>query len=150
MKLTFKILTRHIAIGALITFIVFWVTGELAGLLRNITWIMVLIPLISLLVIWWFTDTIFRYVSNRVMNRYVLSAIFILFIWLTLFISITLLEGITALVRIGKNVILDAFEGYIVYQLWVYLGLGIFHALIGGIFLAIDLRKIVKKKHRVY
>lgn len=112
-------------------------------------WIWVLIPIIILLVIWWFTKTIFHYVANEVMNSYILSAIFILTIWLTLFLSTTLLEGINASTKSGKNEILYFFEGFLVYRLWVYLGLGLIHASIGGVFLAMDLQKLRRRNTRL-
>ena len=151
MKLTFKILTRHIAIGALITFVIFWVVGELPYFsdISDRMWIWILIPIIMLLFIWWFTNTIFRYVTDRVMNTNILSTIFILITWFTLFFSTTLLEGINASAKSGKNEIFDVFEGFIIYRLWVYIGIGTIHALIGGIFLAMDLRKLSKRNIRL-
>ena len=146
MKLTFKILTLHIAIGALITFIVFWAMGELPYFsdISDRMWIWILTPIIILLVIWLSTNTVFHYVTNKMMNNYVLSAIFIFIMCMSLFLSTTLLEGINASAKSGKNEIFNFFEGFVVYRLWVYLVLGIMHALIGGIFLTMDLRKLSK------
>lgn len=151
MKQTFKILARHIAIGALITLIVFWAMGELPYFsdISDRMWIWLLLPIIILLLTWWLTNTIFHYVTKRIMNIYVLSFVFILIIWLTLFLATSILEGINASLKSGKNEILYFFEGFVVYRLWVYLGLGTIHALTGGIFLSMDLRKLTKVNIRL-
>jgi len=51
-------------------------------------------------------------------------------------------EGVLGTIRHGRLEIIDTLEGYAIYRLWFYWGVGIIHGLTGGFFLAMDLKKL--------
>ena len=53
--------------------------------------------------------------------------------------------GIVDSIEQARPKFLDSIMSFTIYQLLFYLGLGIIHGLIGGIFLKIDLKKNIEK-----
>jgi hypothetical protein len=144
MKLTFKILSRHLIIGALVTVFIFWLINEIPNsdylLARLHIWLT--IPLGLTLATWLTSKLIYRQVVGQKRNVYTVAFGFIFFSWTIAFLSTSLSEGVLESIRSRRFEILEALQGYAIYRLWFYWGAGIIHGLTGGLFLAIDLKKL--------
>jgi hypothetical protein len=148
----FKILTRHILLGAIVTFLIFWIVGELPYLtmINDRIWIWLCILTVTLLFIWTISKVFKRQLMRQENSRrYVFSSTFILTVWLMLFLTTAIIDGLFASLKSGQFEILDYLEGYVIYRLWVYLGLGVLHGLIGGLFLSLDLKSFSKNNHSI-
>lgn len=143
-KLTFKILSRHLIIGALVTVFIFWLINEIPNsdylLARLHIWLT--IPFGLTLATWLTSKLIYKQVTGQKRNVYLVAFSFILFSWTIAFLSTALSEGILATIKNRRFEIFEALEGYAIYQLWFYWGVGIIHGLTGGLFLSFDLNKL--------
>ena len=146
MNATFKIIARHIAIGAIVTVGFFWFLGELPYFsdISDRLWIWFTLPVLLTLVIWMTAKSIGKQMIEKKRNKYFVSVLFIFCMWLVLILVTSILEGVNSSIRSGRFEVLDSVVGFVIYRLWVYLGLGIIHALIGGIFMAFDLKNSLK------
>jgi len=84
---------------------------------------------------------------------YLYSALTILMTWiLALYVKASTV-GIVASIEQSRPEFINSIIGFTIYQLWIYIGFGIIHGTIGGIFLKIDLRrnlgKIKKTSHNI-
>lgn len=144
---TFKILLRHYLIGITVTVIVFWSINEIPSLYYfqlNLTeWIatIISIPLIGLLMSKLLTNRLRRTEKGL----YLSSSLIIIITWVFVLYAKALIVGIVDSIEQGQEELIDAMTGFTIYQLWIYLGLGIAHGLIGGLFLKTDLKKNLKK-----
>lgn len=146
MKVTYQILIKHIIIGGLVTLFIFYIINELpyfSVIKENIVNALA-VALILALTIWIASSKINKLLIDKNANFYLISIIFILFVWILLFISSALYEGLESSLRNKRFEIVEATEGWIIYRLWIYTGVGMIHGFIGGIFLAIELKKKLK------
>jgi len=143
-KLTFKILSRHLIVGALVTVFIFWLINEIpnSDYLLTKLHIWLTIPFGLTLASWLTSKRIFKQVTGQKRNVYLVAFSFILFSWTIAFLSTALSEGVLATIKNRRFEIIDALEGYAIYQLWFYWSVGIIHGLTGGLFLALDLKKL--------
>jgi hypothetical protein len=149
-KLTFKILSRHIIIGALVTVFIFWIINEIPNrdylLARLHIWLT--IPIGLTLTTWLTSKLVYYQLTIQNKNKFLVAFGFIFFSWTIAFLSTAIIEGVFETIRNKRFEILDALEGYAIYRLWVYWGIAIIHGLTGGIFLAIDLKNNLKVDRR--
>jgi hypothetical protein len=145
-RLTFKILSRHLIIGALVTVFVYWTIGEIPYLEYFLDKLHIWLPLPFVLTLstWLTSTTVYRQLTEKKRNMYFTAFFFIFFSWTILFLSTAISDGLLSSIRHHRFEIFDAIEGYAIYQLWFYWGVAIIHGLIGGIFLAIDLKNNFK------
>lgn len=141
---TFKILLRHLLIGVLATIFIFWLIDEIPNsdylLARLHIWLT--IPIGMTISTWLTSKLIYNLLTNQNRNRFVIAFGFLFFSWTVAFLSTAISEGILGTIRNGRFEILDALVGYGIYQLWLYWLLGIIHGLTGGLFLAMDFKKL--------
>ena len=64
----------------------------------------------------------------------------LLLTWVLNLYSVAIVIGIEEIFDPSRPNFMDAIIGATIYRLWLYLGFGIIHGLIGGIFLRIDLK----------
>ncbi|MGM1057471.1 MAG: hypothetical protein ACQEWG_16415 [Bacteroidota bacterium] len=138
---TYKIILRHYIIGLAITVVIFWMINEIPGIYyfeeHLNEWIatLVAIPVIGLFMA--------KILSNRLKRTdgklYLFSTLIILLTWVLILYFKAAIVGIVT--SIDQFKFLDSIIGFTIYQLWIFLGLGIIHGVIGGIFLSIDLKK---------
>jgi hypothetical protein len=147
MKSTFLILTRHIAFGALAIFLIFWSMGELPyfSIINNRFWLWLALISTVTVTTWLCSKPIGRMTFIEGKKPYMISFAFILFMWTMLFFVTAIFDGVYGSIKSGQFEIIDYLEGYVIYRLWVYIALGVIHALIGGIFLSHDLKRISKR-----
>ena len=145
-KRTFKILSKHLIIGALVTVFIFWTIGEIPYPKYFLDKLHIWLPLPFVLTLsTWLTSTIvYRQLNERKRNKYLTSFIFIFYSWTILFLSTAVSEGLLSSLKNHRFEIFDAIEGYAIYQLWFYWGVAIIHGLTGGVFLALDLKNNLK------
>ncbi|MFN4764112.1 hypothetical protein ACKGJN_13365 [Gillisia sp. Q332] len=140
---TYKIILRHYIIGLAITVVIFWMINEIPGIYyfeEHLTeWIatLVAIPVIGLFMA--------KILSNRLKRTngklYLFSTWIILLTWVLILYFKAAIVGIVTSIDQVQFKFLDSIIGFTIYQLWIFLGLGIIHGVIGGIFLSIDLKK---------
>lgn len=143
-KLTFKILLRHILIGVSVTIFIFWIINEIPNsdylLARLHIWLTISFGLIlaSLLT----SKLIYNQLTRQNRNSFLIAFGFIFFGWTVAFLSTAISEGILETIRNRRFEIFDAIVGYGIYQLWFYWLVGIINGLTGGLFLAMDFKKL--------
>ena len=140
---TFKILLRHYIIGLAITVVIFWIINEIPGIFyfeEHLTeWIA---TFVSIPVIGFFMAKILSNRLKRTDNKlYLFSALIILLTWVLILYFKAVVFGIVASIEQTQFKFFDSIIGFTIYQLWIFLGLGIIHGVIGGIFLSVDLKK---------
>jgi uncharacterized membrane-anchored protein YhcB (DUF1043 family) len=141
------ILLRHYLIGIAITLIVFWSINEIPGLhyfqLHQTEWIstIVSIPLIGLIMA--------KLLSNRLKKTskrlYPYASLTLMMTWVFVLYFKAATVGIFESIERQQAEFFDALIGFTMYQLWIYVLIGIIHGLLGGLFLSIDLKKNLKK-----
>lgn len=143
-KQTFKILLRHLLIGVSVTIFIFGLIDEIPNsdylLARLHIWLTILIGLT--LTTWLISKSVYNQITRQGRNKYLVAFGFIFFSWTVAFLSRAISEGILGTIRNRRFEILDALVGYGIYQLWLYWLLGIIHGLSGGLFLAMDFKKM--------
>jgi uncharacterized protein YneF (UPF0154 family) len=143
-KQTFKILLRHLLIGVLVTIFIFWLIDEIPYsdyiLARLHIWLT--IPFGLILSSWLTSKLIYNRLTRQNRNRFLIAFGFIFFSWTVAFLSTAISEGVLGTIKNRRFEILDALAGYGIYQLWLYWLLGIIHGLTGGLFLAMDFKKL--------
>ena len=146
---TFKILLRHYIIGIAITVIVFWIINEIPILyyfqehLKEWIATIISIPLIGLIM----AKLLFKRLKRTEKRLYFYSALTILITWILVLYVKASTVGIVASIEQSRPEFIKSIIGFTVYQLWIYIGFGIIHGIIGGIFLKTDLnRNLVKIK----
>ena len=143
-KQTFKILSRHILIGASVTILIFWFINEIPNsdylLARLHIWLT--IPIGLTIATWLTSKLIYNQLTKQNRNRFLLAFGFIFFSWTIALLSTALSEGVLGTIKNKRFEIYNALEGYAIYQLWFYWGVAIIHGLTGGLFLAMDLKKL--------
>ncbi len=132
----------------MITVIVFWSINEIPSLyyfeLHLTEWIatIVSIPLIGLIMA--------KLLSNRLKRStkrlYLYTFLTLTMTWISVLYSKAVTVGIFESIAKQQPEFFDVIIGFTIYQLWIYLGLGLIHGVSGGIFLTLDLKKI-KKRH---
>lgn len=143
-KLTFGILLRHLLIGASVAIFVFWLLNEIPSndyLLAKLH-IGLTITFGLILSTWTTSKLIYNQLTIQNRNSFLIAFGFIFFSWSVAFLSTTISEGILGTIKNKRFEIFDTLVGYAIYQLWVYLVLGIIHGITGGLFLAMDLKKL--------
>jgi hypothetical protein len=130
-----------------ITVIVFWLINEVPSLdyfklhLTEFIATIVSIPIIGILMS--------KLLSNRLKktenNLYFYSASTLGMTWILILYSKATIVGIVTTIETGQFKIFDSIIGYSIYQLWVFIGLGIINGIIGGIFLKIDINANLQK-----
>ncbi|MBM77218.1 MAG: hypothetical protein CL846_01930 [Crocinitomicaceae bacterium] len=147
MRETFKILLRHYLIAIMITMIVFWLINEIPSVeylkLNKTETIatIVSIPIVGIL----FSKLLYRRMKKTEKNLYYYSVLTLGMTWVLILYSKAIILGIVRTIEIGQLELFDSIIGYSIYQLWLFLGLGIINGIIGGIFLKIDLIKNLNK-----
>jgi uncharacterized membrane protein SirB2 len=143
LKDIFKIVPIHYLIGLLFLIIGVWLIGEIPNWFSVekdwIQWLTTVgaIPIICILISRRITKKL-----NRNQNKLYLFSVSMIFLtWILLLYSKAFVIGIVDSLESGRSRILESIAGYTIYQLWLYGGLGIIHAYIGGIFLSKDLEK---------
>lgn len=131
----------------MITVIVFWLINEVPSLdyfklhLTEFIATIVSIPIIGILMS--------KLLSNRLKktenNLYFYSASTLGMTWILILYSKATIVGIVTTIETGQFKIFDSIIGYSIYQLWVFIGLGIINGIIGGIFLKIDINANLQK-----
>lgn len=143
-KRTFEILLRHLLIGASLTIFIFWLINEIPNsdylLARLHIWLT--IPFGLTLATWLTSKLIYNQLTRRNRNSFLIAFGFIFFSWTVAFLSTAISEGVLGTIRNRRFEIIDAFVGYSIYQLWFYWLVGIIHGLTGGLFLAMDFKKL--------
>ncbi len=90
-----------------------------------------------------------KLLSNRLKktenNLYFYSASTLGMTWILILYSKATIVGIVTTIETGQFKIFDSIIGYSIYQLWVFIGLGIINGIIGGIFLKIDINANLQK-----
>jgi hypothetical protein len=145
-KQTFEILIRHLLIGVLVTIFIFWLMNEIPNsdyLLARLH-ICLTIPIGLTLTTWMISKSIFNQITRQGRNKYLVAFGFLFFSWTFAFLSTAISEGILETIRKNRFEIFDALVGYGIYQLWLYWLIGIIHGLTGGLFLAMDFKKLKK------
>jgi len=149
-KLTFRILSRHLVIGALVTVFIFWIIDEIPNrdylLARLHVW--VTIPIVITLATWITSKLIYSQLTTQSTNRFLVAFGFICFSWTIAFLATAISEGVLETIINKRFEIFETLEGYVIYRLWFYWGVAIIHGLTGGIFLAIDLKNNLKVERR--
>jgi hypothetical protein len=135
-KLTFKILSRQLIIGVLVTVFVFWTIGEIPSTIYFLDKLHIWLPLPFVLTIstWLTSTTVYRQLTEKKRNRYLTAFIFIFYSWTILFLSTAISDGLLSSLRHHRFEIFDAIEGYAIYRLWFYWSIAIIHGLTGGFF----------------
>jgi len=143
---TRRTLLKHAVIGAIVTLLIFYIVDELPSLSKLVENIYLVIFLTLLLTgtIWTTTNSIDRLLNKRKISVYLISTLYIVFLWTVLFLGTALFVGFDESIRNGRFEIWDTLKGYTIYRLWVYLGIGIIHGLTGGPFLTLDLNRHLK------
>ena len=140
---TYKIILRHYIIGLAITVVIFWIIDEIPGIYyfeEHLTeWIatLVAIPVIGLFM----AKILFNRLKRTDGKLYLFSTLIILLTWVLILYFKAAIVGIVASIDQAHFKFLDSIIGFTIYQLWIFLGLGIIHSVIGGIFLSNDLKK---------
>ena len=143
---TRRTLIKHTVIGATVTLLMFYIVDELPNISKLVENIYLVIFLTFLLTgtIWTTTKSIDRLLKKRKISVYLISTLYIVFLWTVLFLGTALFVGFDESIRNGRFEIWDTLMGYTIYRLWVYLGIGIIHGLTGGPFLTMDLNRQLK------
>jgi len=76
------------------------------------------------------------------------SAFMIFLTWVLILYSKAFAMGLIDTIGSGSEKILESIVGYTIYQLWIYVGLGVIHGILGGFFLANELKKIRKHSNK--
>ena len=141
---TFKILSRHILICALVTILIFWFINEIPNSVYLFARIHIWLSIpIGLTISTWLTSKlIYNQLTNQNRNRFLVAFGFIFYSWTVAFLSTAISEAVLGTIKNKRFEIFDTLEGYAIYQLWFYWGVGIIHGLTGGLFLAMDLKKL--------
>lgn len=144
MKKTRILIAKYYLFGLIALFIFYIFIGEFpAWYTIKRDWIQWITTIISTPII---GTLISKYLSKSVLRkkeRYFSISFFALFIsWLFSLYTKALVLGILASIESGKIKIIEAIMGYTIYQLWIYLIFGIIHGVLGGYFLAKELRKL--------
>jgi hypothetical protein len=143
-KQTFKILLGHLLIGVSVTIFIFWLLDEIPNsdylLARLHIWLT--IPIGLTLTTWLISKPIYNQLTRQNRNPFVIAFGFLFFSWTVAFLSTAISEGILETFRKNGFEIFDALLGYGIYQLWLYWLIGIIHGLTGGLFLAMDFKKL--------
>ena len=146
----YRILLRHFLIGIAITAIIFWSINEIPGLYyfqEHLTeWIatIVSIPVIVFLM----AKLLFKQLIQTNNRIYLYSFLTILITWILILYAKAAVVGIVDSIERSKFKFVDSLSGATIYQLWFYLGVGIIHGIIGGIFLRIDLKNNLFKREK--
>ena len=145
-KQIFKILLRHLIIGALGTVLFFWSIGELPDYKYFLSklHILSLISFLLTLITWLVSKTVFIQITNTNRNKFFVAFVFIFFSWTILFLLTAISDGLESSIKEKRFEIINSIEGYAIYRLWAYWGVAIIHGLIGGSFLAVDLKRQLK------
>ena len=143
-KRTFGILFRHLLIGASVTIFIFWLINEIpnSDYLVSRLHIWLAIPLGLTLATWLTSKLIYKQLKRHNRNSFIIAFGFIFFSWTVAFLSTAISEGVLGTIRNRRFEIIDALVAYSIYQLWFYWLLGVIHGLAGGLFLAIDFKKL--------
>jgi len=144
LKEIYKIAFKHYLIGLVVILIGFWSIGELPSWFSiERDWIQWLTTILSIPIIGIFiSKRIDKKLKKEKKNIYLLSVLIILQTWIMTLYSKAIIIGIVESFEFGCETVLESIAGYTIYQLWIYGGLGILHGLLGGILLAVDLKKI--------
>tara|TARA_Y100000589_G_scaffold322241_1_gene354852 strand:- start:1811 stop:2224 length:414 start_codon:yes stop_codon:yes gene_type:complete len=127
--------------------IVFWLINEIPSVeylkLNKTETIatIVSIPIVGIL----FSKLLYRRMKKTEKNLYYYSVLTLGMTWVLILYSKAIILGIVRTIEIGQLELFDSIIGYSIYQLWLFLGLGIINGIIGGIFLKIDLIKNLNK-----
>ena len=96
------------------------------------------------------TKFLFNQLERKNNKIYLYSFLTILFTWILILYAKAIAVGIISSIEKTEFRLVDSLIGFTIYQLWIYLGLGIIHGIIGAIFLRIDLKKnLIKRKTNV-
>ena len=143
-KQTFYILIRHLLIGAAVTIFIFWLFNEIPNsdyLLASLH-IWLTLPIGLTLAALLSSKLIYIQLTRQNRNRFLIAFGFIFFSWTVAFLTTAISDGIMGTIRNRRLEIFDTIIGYGIYQLWVYWLLGLIHGLTGGLFLAMDFKKL--------
>ena len=130
--------------------IIFWSINEIPSLYyfqEHLTeWIatIVSIPVIGFLM----AKLLFHQLTRTNNKIYLYSFLTILITWILILYAKAIAVGIVTSIEKAEFRFVDSLIGFTIYQLWIYLGLGIIHGIIGGIFLRIDLKKNLVKREK--
>ena len=143
-KQTFKILSRHILIGASVIILIFWFINEIpnSDYLFPRIHIWLSIPIGLTISTWLTSKLIYNQSTNQNRNSFLVAFGFIFYSWTVAFLSTAISEAVLGTIKNKRFETFDTLKGYAIYQLWFYWGVGIIHGLTGGLFLAMDLKKL--------
>lgn len=146
MKKTTKIFIKHYLIGILITTIGFWLVGEIPSWfsIKN-DWIEWISTIVSIpFIVFFISKQIEK--NNKHTNKriYLFSALMMFLSWVLILYFKAFLIGIIDSIQSGEEKILESIVGFTIYQLWIFIGLGIINGLLGGIFLGNELKRNLK------
>jgi hypothetical protein len=147
LKKVYTILLKHYLIGLIVTASVFASIGEFPTRfffqLRLTEWTATFlsIPIVGLFL----SNLLFRQIRKNEKNLYLKSLLTILSTWILVLYSKAATVGFFDSLEKGQSKFIDAIIGFTIYQLWIFIGIGIIHGLIGGVFLKMDLKKNLEK-----
>lgn len=146
-KQTFNILIRHLLIGASVTIFILWLINEIPNsdylLARIHIWLT--IPIVLTLAALLSSKLIYIQLIRSNRNRFLIAFGFIFFSWTLAFLSTSISEGIFWTIINRRFKIFDTIVGYGIYQLWFYWLSGLIHGLTGGLFLAMDFKRLINR-----
>ena len=126
-KQTFKILSRHILIGASVIILIFWFINEIpnSDYLFPRIHIWLSIPIGLTISTWLTSKLIYNQSTNQNRNSFLVAFGFIFYSWTVAFLSTAISEAVLGTIKNKRFETFDTLKGYAIYQLWFYWGVGI-------------------------